>query len=81
MSLQNEFSYYLEHQQELAKEYEGQYLIICDRKVVGWYKDMDEALDDALRNKGYKLGEFLLQKCSSDPESTVHTFRSRVKFA
>ena len=26
MSLRSEFSYYLEHQQELAKEYEGQYL-------------------------------------------------------
>ena len=80
MSLQSEFSYYLDHQQELAKKHEGRYLVIHGQKVTGSYEDIDEALNDALENMGYKLGEFLLQKCSSDPESTVLTFRSRVRF-
>ena len=78
MSLEREFSYYLAYQQELAKEYEGQFLIIRDQKVVGAYKDRDEALDNALGE--YELGDFLLQECLSDPESTVAVFRSRVAF-
>ena len=81
MSLQSEFSYYLDHQQELAKKHEGRYLIIHGQKVAGSYEDIDEALEGALKDKGYALGEFLLQRCSSDPESTVHIFHSRVMFA
>ena len=77
MSLRSDFEYYLEHQKELAKEYEGQYLVIYDREVVGDYEDMGDALYDAL-DKGYEMGDFLLEKCSADPNSIVHTFYSRV---
>ena len=77
--LRDEFEYYLEHQAELAAQYQGRYLVIRDRKVLGDY----ETAEDAVRATApaHEPGTFLVQRCDADPESTKVTFHSRVRFA
>ena len=77
--LQKEFEYYLEHQTELAAKYQGRYIVIKDRKVLGDY----ESAEDAVRatTPKHTAGTFLVQRCHADPESTKVTFHSRVRFA
>lgn len=77
MGLRDEFQYYLDHQAELAAQYEGAVIVIKDRRVIGAYSSEIEAI----RQTEHALGTFLVQPCSSDPESTLQTYHSRICFA
>ena len=73
--LKDDFQYYLDHQSELAEKY----IVIKNRRVLGTYDDEMEAVEATA--KKHELGTFLVQECSSDPESTIETFHSRVCFS
>ena len=75
--LENEFSYYIENQAQLSKKFEGKVLVIKDQKVIGVYDSEGEALTKTVVD--HELGSFLIQTCSSDPNSVINTFHSRVK--
>lgn len=75
MALRDEFQYYLDHQAELAAQYEGKVIVIKDHRVIGVYSSEIEAIRQT--TKEHALGTFLVQPCSSDPESTLQTYRSR----
>jgi hypothetical protein len=76
MSLEKEFEYYLEHQDELAKEHAGKVLAIVGEDVVGVYDTELDAYTD-LKTK-YEPGTFLLQRCT--PGAVEQVFHSRVYF-
>ena len=77
--LQDEFQYYLDHQAELAAKYKDRHVVIKNGTVLGDYKTATEAVRETSRK--HKPGTFLVQLCDADPESTKHTFHSRVLFA
>jgi len=73
------FKYYLEHQEELVKEYNGKYLIITSDGVVGAYETLNEGYEMAL--KTYGKGNFMLQLCSEgEKDYSQRFFTSRVVF-
>lgn len=75
-SLDQEFNYYLKHQKELVKQYNGKYLVIKDQEVVGAFDSELEAYKDA--SDKFKAGTFLIQPCLPGEESYTQTFYSRV---
>jgi len=77
--LDNEFSYYLDNQEELLKEYNGRVLVIIGEQVVGDFDNYEDALFDSV--KKYELGTFLLQECTEGEEAYTETFHSQVIFA
>lgn len=79
MSLEKEFQYYLNHQAELAEQYEGKILVIKGEQVIGVYDDEDVAIKTT--SEEYELGTFLIQECPADPDSTIVTYHSRAYFA
>lgn len=73
------FKYYLEHQEELVKEYDGKYLIITSEGGVGAYNTLNEGYEVAL--KTYGKGNFMLQLCSEgEKDYSQRFFTSRVVF-
>ena len=74
--LEREFRYYLHHQTELAKDHDGQVLVIKGEQVIGVYSDEGEAIREA--SKDHELGTFLVQRCSPDPGSVTLTYHSRI---
>lgn len=74
--LEKEFEYYLEHQDELVKEYKGKYIVIIGAKVIGSYDDELKAIEET--SKKHKLGTFLVQKCTAGSEGYTQIFHSRV---
>jgi hypothetical protein len=76
--LENEFQYYLDHQEELVEQYEGKVLVIKDCKVIGAYDTSTEALVEA--RKKYEVGTYLIQRCSRGDEDYTQHFHSRVCF-
>ena len=53
---------------ELIKEYEGKFLIINEESLKGVFSSFGDALQEAI--KFAKPGEFLIQYCVTEEEST-----------
>ncbi len=77
--LEKEFKYYLAHQDELVKKYNGKFVVIKDDKVIGVFDTKSEAIEEM--TKKHELGTFLVQKCESGTDSYTETYHSRVAFA
>lgn len=70
-----DFEYYVKHQSELVSEYDGQYVVIADQKLLGAYKTMGEALEETLKTR--RVGEFFLHQVGEGKEN-YSTVTSRV---
>jgi hypothetical protein len=79
MSLENEFKYYLENQDELVKQYQGKFIVIKNRQIIGIYDGEIEAIRESVKN--HQLGTFLVQKCEPGSAGYTQTYHSRVVFA
>ena len=76
--LKEEFEYYLAHQSDLVKKYNGRFIIIMGSKVVGDHDTFETALFDC--QKKYKAGTYLIQRCLPGEESHTQTFHTRAIF-
>lgn len=75
-SLDDEFKYYLDHQDELVQKYEGKYLVIKNQQVQGAFDKEIDAYKDA--SEKHELGTFLIQLCLPGEASHTQTYHSRV---
>lgn len=72
--LHSEFEYYLAHQEELIAQYEGQYIVIKDQKILGHYPSRIAAYKET--KKHHALGTFIIQLCAADVDAYSHSFHS-----
>lgn len=70
--LKLEFQYYLDHQSDLVKKYDGKFLVIKDREVKGAYASKAEAYFEG--EKQFDLGTFLIQYCSPGNMSFTQSY-------
>ncbi|MFH1092114.1 MAG: hypothetical protein V1742_11160 [Pseudomonadota bacterium] len=61
LPLKNEFQYFLDHQNELAEQYQGKVLAIKDHTVIGAYDSALEAFRKT--SEDHEPGTFLIQHC------------------
>ncbi len=76
--LESEFRYYLKHQEELVKEYAGQFIVIKNHEVIGNYDNELDAVKESA--KEHKLGTYLVQKCEVGDQKYPPSFRCRGLF-
>ena len=62
-----DFDYYVEHQPELVKKYNGRYIVIVNQQVVGDYATLEDAFNVA-REK-YSVGHFFLHQVGDGAEN------------
>lgn len=77
--LQKEFDYYLSHQNEIVKEYDGKFVVIKDCTVIGVYDDEIEAIETTKQE--HEIGTFLVQYVSAGDTAYTQSFHSRVAFS
>ena len=77
-TLEKEFNYYLEHQDELVEKYKGKFVVIKNQQVIAAYESELDAIQET--SKQHELGTFLVQKCEPGRESYTQTYHSRVAF-
>lgn len=71
--LKAEFQYFIDHQKELVKKYEGKVLVIKDNQVIGAYETELQALTETC--KTHEMGTFLIQKCDRGEDAyTAHFY-------
>jgi hypothetical protein len=74
--LENEFEYYLENQNELVEKYNGKFIVIKGKSVIGVYDSHSEAYNET--QKTLALGTFLIQHCLPGTDGYSQTFHSQV---
>lgn len=74
--LEIEFKYYLDHQAELVKKYNGKFIVLKGEKVIGSYDSHIDAYNKTVLTE--KLGTFLIQHCLPGKDSYTQTFHSQV---
>lgn len=77
-NLEKDFEYYLENQGDLVKKYNGKFIVIKDRIVIGAYNSEAEAFEKTASE--HELGTFLIQKCEPGDSSYTQTYHSRASF-
>lgn len=75
-TLKRQFQFYLDHQAELVRKYDGKVIVLKDDVVLGAYSDEAEAVRETQRE--HELGTFLVQRVSAGSEDYTQTFQSRV---
>lgn len=64
LDLKNDYDYFLKEFKNLYKIYPNKYLIVKDKKIEGAFNSFEDAFNAAI--KKFKVGTFLIQKCSED---------------
>lgn len=59
-----DFDYFIENYKKLYEKYGHKFLAIKDKKVLGAYNSVLEAVND-LTGK-YKVGDYIIQECTGD---------------
>ena len=59
-----DFDYFVANYQKLFKEYGHKFLAIKDKKILGSYNSIPEALEDL--SKTYEVGTYIIQECTGD---------------
>lgn len=77
--LEKEFKYYLDKQDKLVKEFNGKFIVIKNREVIGAYDTEVEAIEKT--SEKHELGTFLVQKCEPGSASYTQSYHSRVAFS
>lgn len=72
------FQYYLDHQGELVKQYDGKYLVITEDGIAGAFDKESEAFLEA--EKAHGLGNFIIQLCTVGDGAYTQHYTSRVTF-
>lgn len=75
-TLAEEFDFYRKNQEALVREYEGKFVVIKGKKVLGVYSTEIEAYVEG--QKISELGTFLIQKVEKGAGNYSQTFYSRV---
>jgi hypothetical protein len=70
--LDKEFRYFQAHRSELAKEHNGQFVVIKDETVLGFYDSELQAYTET--KKLHEPGTFLIQKCLPGENSDTQIF-------
>ena len=72
--LHDELQYFINHQDELLRQYQGKVLVIKNQHVIGVYDDMLEAY--LTTAKEHEVGTFLIQECQPGEEAYTVTVSS-----
>ena len=72
--LDREYEFYKANKGSLLPKYEGKFIVIVGKEIVGSFNTREEAIDEAA--KDHRPGTFLIQKVCKEEE--VIYFRSRV---
>jgi hypothetical protein len=73
-----EFSFYLDHQEDLVGKYNNKFLVIVGQEVKASFKTQEQAYKFAIGEFGE--GKFLLQLCTPGKDEYTQTFQPRVIF-
>jgi hypothetical protein len=67
------------HREEIITGNEGSFVLLKDNAVIAYYATVRDALCDA-GERGFKIGDFLIQKCRTEQEDTMTWYNPELRF-
>jgi hypothetical protein len=77
--LEKQFDWYLAHQDELVKQFNGKWIVVHGDEVGGNFDTELDAYNFAIEH--FTPGEFIIQLVTPGSESYTQTFHSRVEIS
>jgi len=76
--IKDDFDYYTANQNEIVMDHLGEFVVIKDSTVLGYYQE-EAAAFEAM--KGNELGTFIVKKCQTPGTDVVTYYNTQVAFA
>ena len=76
--VRDNFDYYMANQDEIVRNHLGEFVVIKDSAVAGYYKTDSAALKAM---KGNELETFIIHKCEAPGTDVVMFYNNQVAFA
>jgi hypothetical protein len=76
--LKDDFEYYTANQEDIIKDHLGEYVVIKNSAIVGYFREEAKAFEAMIGNE---LGTFIVKKCQPPGKDIVTFYNSRVAFA
>jgi hypothetical protein len=77
--IMDDFYYYKAHQEDIIEGHIGEFVVIKDCRIEGYYKDDLSAFAD-MKKKRIQPGRFMLKKCKFPGTDTIKYYTNRVRF-
>ena len=77
-NLRDEFDFFINNQASIVESYNGKYVVIKNREILGAYESEHEAIEKTTQT--HSLGTFLVQLATPGNTAYTQTFHSRVGF-
>ena len=76
--IRSNFDYYTENQDSIVRDHLGEFVVIKDSAIQGYFKDEAGAFEYM---KGSELGTFIVKKCQLPGTDVINYYNSQVAFA
>jgi len=73
------YRWFDENRNGIIKDHENEQVLLKDNNVIGYYPDIEKALL-AAAEKGFTVGEFLVQRCITEEADTMMYYNQAVIF-
>lgn len=77
--VQENFNFFKKNRDKIIKNHIDEYVVIKNEEVQGYFKSENDAMI-AMKNKGFELGSYIIQKCVSAKDGLVVYYTQRVAF-
>lgn len=74
----DDFAYYNENHDSITNGHMGEFVVIMDKSVIGYFQTEEKALE-AMKDNA--LGTFLVKKCAEKEDEIMKYYTRRVAFA
>jgi hypothetical protein len=75
--VEDEYDYYMAEQDAIVAGHIGEFVLIENRKVLGYYKDIEAVFEASV---GHELGMFMIKECKPKGEDMVYVFNQELSF-
>jgi hypothetical protein len=75
--VKDEYSYFREFQDDIVTGHVGEYVVVKDHTVQGYFKSVGDAINGAA---SFPLGTFIIQPCKFKADDVVHFFNREISF-
>ena len=76
--IKDNFDYYIANQEEIVNGHLGEFVIIRNQAVVGYFNEEAKAFESM---KDSELGTFIIKKCQEPGTDIINYFNNNVAFA
>lgn len=78
-SIKEDYQWFKDNRDQIIANHIGERVVIKDKNIVGYFPDDKQSLD-AMNEKGFPMGTYIVQRCLSEDSDTEYYYTGRYAF-